>query len=350
MRVVLIDDELTTLNYNAKVINEVDGLTLVATYQKPSELLRDLEHLEFDILLSDIELPMMNGLQLATKVLDVYPKTYVVFLTAYTEYALDAFKVNAMDYLLKPIKKRDLERFIDKIHLYFNVPSKLQYGHEISYFPEFKIILNSAEVIKWPTQKAKELCAYFCIHVDEPLTREQILRDVWPEILPSQEEGHFHMTLYRLRKTLQAYQLPIEIQSSQGSKSGYVCEVKVFDQWKTLKKTLKQPLKGSYEFLNHLEGALMIGNDYPWASIHIEEFSLLIQKAIPDLKDLNPIELSNLACLFINEQKLLLEILKVLFEKDKDSANQTWIDCQKKMKSHQITVLDKTKEIIESYR
>lgn len=173
MKVVLIDDELDTLNYNAKVIKEVEGLELVATYQRPSELLHDLEQLDFDILLSDIELPVMNGIQLATRVLDVYPKTYVVFLTAYTEYALDAFKVNALDYLLKPIKKRDLEKFIEKIQLYFSPVSKPQEGLEVTYFPEFDIILNSSETIKWPTQKAKELCAYFCIHADEPLTRER---------------------------------------------------------------------------------------------------------------------------------------------------------------------------------
>lgn len=350
MRVVLIDDELNTLNYNAKVVKDVEGLELVAIYQKPSELLRDLEQLEFDVLLSDIELPMMNGLELATKVLDVYPKTYVVFLTAYSEYALDAFKVNAVDYLLKPIKKRDLERFIEKILLYFNPTSELQESFELTYFPEFKIIQKSAESIKWPTQKAKELCAYFCIHADEPLTREQILRDVWPEILPSQEEGHFHMALYRLRKTLQIYQVPIEIKSSQGSKSGYICQVKIYDQWKALKKKLKQPLNGNYGFLNHIEAALLIGNDYPWANIHIEEFSLLIQTAIPNLNDLSSAELYNLTFLFINEQKQLLQVLEVLFRKDKDLANQTWIECQKRMKVYKLLVQTKTKEVIESFQ
>ena len=70
-----------------------------------------------DILLTDINMPQMNGIQLAGLVKEAYPDTHIVFLTGYDEfdYALSALKLGADDYLLKPFSKEDVEEMIAKV-------------------------------------------------------------------------------------------------------------------------------------------------------------------------------------------------------------------------------------------
>lgn len=81
----------------------------------PSELLKDIKGLRPDLVFLDIEMPEMNGLELAARLLELQEDIEVVFVTAYREYALEAFGVNALDYLLKPVVPDLLHRTIDRV-------------------------------------------------------------------------------------------------------------------------------------------------------------------------------------------------------------------------------------------
>ncbi len=62
-----------------------------------------------DLIFLDIQMPKLNGIEVAKKILDANHHPYIVFVTAYEKYAIDAFEVDAMDYILKPITEERLK-------------------------------------------------------------------------------------------------------------------------------------------------------------------------------------------------------------------------------------------------
>jgi two-component system, LytTR family, response regulator len=111
LRCVLIDDELLALSYLRTLCGEIPGIEVVRAFDDPEKLIGELPGLDVDFCISDIVMPKMNGLELAEK-LKGMP---VIFTTAHNEFAADAFDIDAVDYLRKPVKKERLLQAIAKI-------------------------------------------------------------------------------------------------------------------------------------------------------------------------------------------------------------------------------------------
>lgn len=89
---------------------QIPELEIVKACNDPEKLLSDFSNLDFDLLISDIEMPGIDGLHLAEKLQD----KLVIFCTAYKEYAADAFNIDAVDYITKPVKLERLQKAITK--------------------------------------------------------------------------------------------------------------------------------------------------------------------------------------------------------------------------------------------
>ena len=89
---------------------QIPELEIVKTYNNPEKLLNDISILDFDLLISDIEMPGIDGLHLAEKLQD----KMVIFCTAYKEYAAEAFNIDAVDYITKPVKLERLQKAVSK--------------------------------------------------------------------------------------------------------------------------------------------------------------------------------------------------------------------------------------------
>lgn len=107
---MLLDDELPGLTYLKMLCEQIEGLNVVKAFNSSEVFVRDMQNLDFDLCILDIEMPGLNGLQVARLLKD----KAIIFTTAYKEYAIDAFDVDAVDYLVKPIKKERLEIAIEK--------------------------------------------------------------------------------------------------------------------------------------------------------------------------------------------------------------------------------------------
>ncbi|HOZ75836.1 MAG TPA: LytTR family DNA-binding domain-containing protein [Flavobacterium sp.] len=103
---IAIDDEPLGLKIIAHYCDQVDFITLEKTFTKQSEALKHLKKFPVDLVFLDIQMPSRNGIDFY-KMLDHNPM--VIFTTAYSEYAVEGFNVNATDYLLKPFS---FERFL----------------------------------------------------------------------------------------------------------------------------------------------------------------------------------------------------------------------------------------------
>lgn len=105
IKAIAIDDEPLALKIITHFCDEIDFMQLEKTFTKPSEAIKYLKKFPVDLLFLDIQMPSKNGLDFY-KMLE--QETMVIFTTAYSEYAVEGFNVNAVDYLLKPFS---FERF-----------------------------------------------------------------------------------------------------------------------------------------------------------------------------------------------------------------------------------------------
>jgi|TARA_R110002033_G_scaffold102305_2_gene150241 two-component system LytT family response regulator len=114
MKVMIVDDEKLALSRLTRLLNE-EGIEDIVSFDSPSLALVEATKNKFDVVFLDISMPQMNGLELANIILSMEPKTFIVFQTAYSEYAIEAFKIGGIDYLMKPIESDDIKRVIEKI-------------------------------------------------------------------------------------------------------------------------------------------------------------------------------------------------------------------------------------------
>jgi two-component system LytT family response regulator len=112
MKALVIDDERLARKELISLLSEFSKIEIVGEAVNADDAVEKIDALKPDILFLDIQMPGKNGFELLES-LDIVPK--VIFTTAYDEYALKAFEVNALDYLLKPIRKERLEECVQKI-------------------------------------------------------------------------------------------------------------------------------------------------------------------------------------------------------------------------------------------
>ncbi len=111
IRCLLLDDELPGLAYLKMMCEQIDELEVVKAFNSPEIFLKEQQALDYDLLISDIEMPGMNGLQVA----DAVKGKAVIFTTAYKDFAVDAFDRNAIDYVVKPVKPERLQQAVHKV-------------------------------------------------------------------------------------------------------------------------------------------------------------------------------------------------------------------------------------------
>jgi DNA-binding LytR/AlgR family response regulator len=110
LRCLLLDDELPGLAYLKMLCEQIPQLVVVKAYNNPQLFLEEISSTEFDLCILDVEMPGMSGLQVA----NLLRGEPVIFATAYKEYAAEAFDLDAIDYIRKPIQKERLEQAIQK--------------------------------------------------------------------------------------------------------------------------------------------------------------------------------------------------------------------------------------------
>jgi two-component system LytT family response regulator len=115
IRAYLVDDEPLAIARLERLLASFEGLSIAGSSSDPAEALETLSSKRcdpIDVLFLDIQMPGMNGFELLARLPE---QPFVIFTTAFDEYALRAFEVNSIDYLLKPIEREQLERAIGKL-------------------------------------------------------------------------------------------------------------------------------------------------------------------------------------------------------------------------------------------
>jgi len=115
MRVIIVDDERPSLSELAYYLGSTGDTEILGMYTSPQDALENIIKKNPDAIFVDIEMPELNGLALANEVLKHDEDIGIVFCTAYEEFALSAFELNAVDYILKPFSEERINTALKKL-------------------------------------------------------------------------------------------------------------------------------------------------------------------------------------------------------------------------------------------
>jgi two-component system LytT family response regulator len=153
LKCIAIDDEPLALQQVAAYVQKIPYLELVGQCSSAFQALDLLENQPVNLMFVDINMPDLNGLEF---VKSLTQKPLLIFTTAYSEYALEGFKVDALDYLLKPFSFAEFSKAAGKARTQFelmqNAPEKLESNDEFLFIKsEYKLLrvnLNDIEFIE----------------------------------------------------------------------------------------------------------------------------------------------------------------------------------------------------------
>lgn len=114
MKLLIVDDEPLARSRLRRLVDQQQGYQVVAEAGNGQEALACFQQHHPDIILMDIRMPVMDGLSAARSMADSEEPPAVIFCTAYSDYALEAFDANAVDYLLKPVSREKLGQSLEK--------------------------------------------------------------------------------------------------------------------------------------------------------------------------------------------------------------------------------------------
>lgn len=254
MRIICVDDEKLVLELTMSLCRELPEKPEVVGFTKAKEALGWLESNRADIALLDINLPDMNGLILAAKIKELCTNISIIFLTGYSEHAIDAFKLHASGYLLKPVNPKSLAKEIEyAFRTLNNTPRK---NIEMRTFGHFDVFVDG-ETVKFARERSKELLAYLVDRNGSSVTRATAFSALYEDREYDRSmQKQFDVILRSMRQTLEKYGIEDIIELDKG-KMRVVPEKFDCDLYRFY--------NGDIEAINSYHGEYM--SDYSWASI-----------------------------------------------------------------------------------
>lgn len=133
----IVDDEPLALSLLESYVNKTPFLQLVGKYSSAIQAMKEISDKTIDLLFLDIQMPELNGLEFSKM---VNPHTRIIFTTAFGQYAIDSYRVSALDYLLKPISYVDFLQAANKALHWFELVQKPEEIDSIFVKSDYKLV------------------------------------------------------------------------------------------------------------------------------------------------------------------------------------------------------------------
>ena len=219
MIIFAVDDEQRSLNLLQRAITTAAPDAEVHTFQSGSALLEEIEERQVmpDVVFSDIEMPGSDGLSLALRIKHAAPDANIVFVTGYDEYAVEAFRLRASGYLLKPVTADRIREELDAIMAQRvspasagepEAPEAQPSGEEcrlsVRCFGYFEVYWKGSPLM-FGRKQTKEMFAFLVDHEGAVCTADELLTALWQdEGDANRHKAYLRALTQDLRQTLAA--------------------------------------------------------------------------------------------------------------------------------------------------
>lgn len=204
MRIIAVDDEVIALKNLELKLKECDGGEIeFQPFQSCTKALDWLTEHEAEVALLDIHLGnKMDGITLAKKIRECRPSCDIIFLTGYSEHAVEAFAMKVSGYLLKPVSVEALQRELDFVRNKRQDVSRKTKNIRVQCFGNFEVFVGD-RMLRFSRRKSKELFAYLIDRRGASVTMAEIASVLWADgIYDRSRNNQIHSYLHDLSETL----------------------------------------------------------------------------------------------------------------------------------------------------
>lgn len=291
IKTIIIDDERPAINNLERFLQAYDQIEVVASYKDVTKAIKEVHNYNVNLVFLDVDMPKMNGIEAAEKILQIDSNIDIVFVTAYNDYAVDAFEVEAVDYVMKPIMKKRLDKTMDRVIRRFkaNIHDKKENELRVLCFGNFEIFWGN-ESLKWRTSKAEEFIAYLVHQRGNFVQKAKIIEELWPDKDEKQATKLLHTSVYYVRNTFKNIGLEGAINYSNKMYKfdipDFYCDVDEFNKiMNSLYKNINIDIKIYKEILEIYRGEYFEGNDYSWSINEQAQYRKKYVDVLVDLSD-----------------------------------------------------------------
>jgi two-component SAPR family response regulator len=179
MKILLVDDEELQLIRLEKICKKIRPEDEYFIYTNPVKAFREVKDIKIDIAFLDIEMPGYNGVEMAKRLIGINPQINIIFVTAYDDYAIDAYKLHASGYIMKPVSEEDIKKELDGLR-YTVEKQNDEKLIQVKCFGNFEVFKDGVP-LKFHRQKSKELFAYLVDREGAATNMNELNAVLWDE-------------------------------------------------------------------------------------------------------------------------------------------------------------------------
>jgi len=287
VKVILVDDEPAMHLILGKMLSKLPGVQVAGAFTDTESAFSFLrQHADIELAFVDISMPGESGMDFATK-LATDASLQIVFVTSHKEFALDAYELSVMDYLVKPVSQERLQQTIhralanrrweDSPQLKIPVAAPASDTIVITTLGDITVRGKSGRV-KWISRKCTELFAYLLLYHGRRVPRSSLVKEIFGGMHQANAVNYLNTTVYQLRKSLEPLGWKEAVRSEN---DGYALELKdaVIDyvefkaQVGKLKRIEAENVESALQIERSYTGDLFGDKAYVWAIHETEHFA-----------------------------------------------------------------------------
>ena len=271
IRTIVVDDEWYSLTEICDLAEKTGIMNVKGRFQNGADALREAGRIHPQAAFIDIEMPGMDGLTLAEKLLENGPDMKIVFITGWNQYAVSAFELNALDYIMKPVNKARFEKMAQRLQSEFSIQSLSRTGAlTIHCFGKFETLEDGIPIV-WQRTKAEELFALLVLNANAYIDKDVILENLWPYYERTKSLPILQTSVYKIRNVLSGCGESVRLTYADGKyglffSAGVVCDyLTAQSAARQFRVNDRRTYKAIYDACAIFQKGLLPHSDYLWS-------------------------------------------------------------------------------------
>lgn len=296
IQTIVVDDEWYSLIEICDLAEKTGIMSVEGRFQNGADALREASRIHPQAAFIDIEMPEMDGLTFAEKLLETDPDIKIVFITGWNQYAVAAFELNAFDYMMKPVNKVHFEKMAQRLQEELTGRKSLQTAAlTIHCFGKFETLENGSPII-WSRAKAEELFAMLVLNANTFIHKDIILKSLWPDCERRKALPILQTSACRIRNVLSSCAESVRLTYADG-KYGLFLPTDVACDYFTVRSAVLQFQAGDRQTYKALKSAcvtfqkgLLPYSNYKWSGDYEVELRCGLADCLRLMADSSPEE------------------------------------------------------------